>query len=110
MWEKFSIFKFLVFGSLAEDGKDDYWVDISADDSGNVDGSDQGCRISGSMVALLPGTFTQFTRFLHDFTRFLRNFTCFYTILRIFCDFYAIFCQAQIFCCQAPKTILHPCM
>ena len=57
MWEKFSIFKFLVFGSLPEDGKDDYWVDISADDSGNVDGSDQGCRISGSMVALLPGTF-----------------------------------------------------
>ena len=42
MWEKFSIFKFLVFGSLPEDGKDDYWVDISADDCGDVDGSDTG--------------------------------------------------------------------
>ena len=67
-------------------------------------------------VLFSPGTFTRFTRFLHDFTWFLRNFTWFlrnlhdfYTTLRNFCDFYAIFCQAQIFCCQAPKTILHPC-
>ena len=35
-------FKFLVFGSLPEDGKDDYLVTVSADDSGDVDGSDTG--------------------------------------------------------------------
>ena len=78
----------------------------------------QGCRICGSMVALLPGTFfnrhfytiyaifTWFYAILRDFCAILHDF---YTILRNFCDFYAILCQAQIFCCQAPKTILHPC-
>ena len=77
-----------------------------------------------------PGTFTRFTRFLHDLRDFymilcdfytilrdfcdfytiLRDFYAilrdFYTILRDFCDYYAIFCQAKNLASQAPKTIM----
>ena len=53
---------------------------------------DQACIICGNAGSWIPGTFTQFMRFLHDFTRF-------HAKLRDFCDFYAIFCQA-------PKTIM----
>ena len=74
--------------------------------------TNQGCRICGSVVALLPGIFfgqallhdlrdfytilRDFCAILHDFYTILRNF---YAILHDFCDFYAIFCQA-------PKTIM----
>ena len=80
-----------------------------------------------------PGTFTRFTRFLHNFTRFYMIFaqfsmifaqfyanfaiftrffvifTRFLRFLRDFCDFYAIFCQAKILASQAPKTIIQAC-
>ena len=81
-----------------------------------------------------PGTFTRFTRFLHNFTRFYMIFaqfsmifaqfyanfaiftrffvifTRFLRFLRDFCDFYAIFCQAKILASQAPKTIMQACI
>ena len=81
-----------------------------------------------------PGTFTRFTRFLHNFTRFYMIFaqfsmifaqfyanfaiftrffvifTRFLRFLRDFCDFYANFCQAKILASQAPKTIIQACL
>ena len=44
------------------------------------EGSSQACIICGILDPrhfFSPGTFTRFTRFLHDFTQFLRDFTWF---------------------------------
>ena len=68
-----------------------------------------------------PGTFTRFTRFLHDFTRFLRNFTRFTWFLHDFTRFthdftrflhdftrflrfLRYFLPGKNFASQAPKT------
>ena len=73
-------------------------------------------RDAGMRHFFPPGTFTRFTRFLHDLRDFytiLRNFYAilrdFYMILRDFGDFYAIICQAKNLVSQAPKTIMQAC-
>ena len=54
---------------------------------GNCDIPGQACIICGILDPrhfFSPGTFTRFTRFLHDFTQFLRDFTWFLRFLRYF--------------------------